>query len=170
MWWLSILHEKAFRRLIIGLLVLLAAPPVTGGNAADSRDTSYRKMIHNIQWILVTVENLDPGTEDPRRLLKAIRDDIKTKMAPYLARIRFAEQAEQIPAASYLWVRVRKIVLERTVYLSSVELVVDQKASPQIETAELETPPRYTRVSNQLKTVRQKIEYLMNDIIHDYLR
>ncbi len=161
---------RSCKTILFITLVFVFMATVTKETEAVAKDDIYRKMIQNLQWVLVTVENLDSKFENPRKLTEQIRQDIRAKLDPFGIRPRFAHNTGEISAASYLWVRVHKIELERTVYLSSVELIVTTKANPGTDTAQTNQPPRYTRVSNQLKTVRQKIEYLLNDLIRDYLR
>ncbi len=164
---LSARSKKAHYGIAIGIAIIFAAVSPASAikdNSSESNSVNYQDLIRSVKWILVTVENLDPETEKPHKLIEQIRNDAQLKLSQYSIQARMTEKADQIPAKSYLWVRVRKIHLERTVYLNSLELVVKGDES------KTETPPKYTRVSNQLYTVRQKIGYLLNDLIRDYLR
>ena len=164
-------YPKTSQDTVIRIAIAFIAMVVTiRGNASEDRAATYRELIRNLRWILVTVENLDAKIENPRKLTEQIRNDVQTRLGPFSLRVRMAEKAEQIPAESYLWVRVHKIELERTVYLSSIELVVKGNNDPKNDSSQTEKPPRYTSVSNQLYTVRQKVGYLLNDLVRDYLR
>lgn len=141
---------------------------VPGAAAADSESRNvYRSLVKNLRWILIEVDGLAPE-EKPDDLTAVIKQDVGRKMAVAGIRPRVTTDKDRIGRATYLRVRVHKFALERTVYMSTVELVPGPGDLPAGGVAD--PPPKYTRLSNQLKTVRGKVTYLVRGLIRDYAR
>jgi hypothetical protein len=139
-----------------------------GESAADSNSRAvYRSLVRNLRWVLVEVDGLD-SKEKPDNLAALIRQDVRKKTAPAGISARITTDKDRIGSATYVRVRVHKFALERTVYMSTVELVPTPGDLPVGGVAD--PPPKYTSLSNQLKTVRGKVTYLVRDLIRDYAR
>ena len=89
------------------------------------------QFLQNVKWIYIELLNLEK--EDPKKQQK-IRDPLKRKTAAIFRSanltVRLTEKLDEIGGNPHLKIRVHKIILERTVYLSSIEFVTIEKGKP----------------------------------------
>lgn len=141
----------------------------TGLPHAWAGDYSARRhALRNLDWVLLEVINLHPERDDRDAFTASLKKDIGTTFWRAGVKIRITENKSNVMGATYLRIRVHKIRLERTVFLSVVSLVAGDDITA--VGAEKEAIAfRYTNISNVLEAVRPKIGERLSHIVEWYI-
>lgn len=123
------------------------------------------KFLRNVSWVYLEMINLEK--EDAEKLenfRNSLKKDVISMFGVVGVMVKLTEKKEDIVGHDYLKIRVHKIVLERTVYLSAIEIVAMEENDPK-EKASL----RYTDVFDRFESVQPVIANRIEKMLNWYI-
>jgi hypothetical protein len=128
------------------------------------------RFLRDLKWIHIEIINLD---KENKERLKTFRNSLKSEVASIFrsadVAVRLTENREDIGSSDYLKIRIHKIVLERTVYLSSIEMVKEKDKNTEPKEKQ-EKSLRYTDVSDRFESVAPSITDRVTKMVNWYIQ
>jgi len=125
------------------------------------------KFLRHVSWVYLETINLEKeNAEKLENFRNSLKKDVASMFGEVGVMVKLTEKKEDIGDHDYLKIRVHKIVLERTVYLSSIEIVTKEEKDPEEkEKASL----RYTDVFDRFESVQPVITSRIEKMINWYI-
>ena len=154
------------RTILISISIII----LTGAFARSVSAGHYqerRQFLLHVKWVYLEMLNLEnEDKEDLGHLRNTLTRSIVSMFGSAGVRVKVTEKMEDFGDQDYLLIRVHKIVLERIVYLSAIEMVPGKEALPEDRKASL----RYTDVFDRFESVLPAVQNRMEKMVSWYIR